>query len=357
MNDKVIQKLIKIAQSLEINDQFENLKCLAFMAEYKYDNYEMFQPGGRFFDHFGRWLGQFHVEDRKIAVEMLCDRLVFVSQREMQELAHHLYYNVIVPEIFKLIIKEENLPPYAFRTVFDQYFKPYLRKTLFIGLSDSARIDYFRRHHIELSQDQVIPFYRSQNDDYTEKLRKETGDPNAKFQQVILVEDFTASGYTLLHKDNDETPDGSLIRILDSHKTIIESADSILIAYYIASRQAIETVEKLIAEVPGYAGKTRFVTAMYLEPENTVKQQKGEPPLNIKIRELCEKYYDYTFENTNTRKGGGIRLGFGGCGLTFSMHSNTPNNSIYILWLDQEKTDNGKHFYPLFRRIDRHRMK
>lgn len=359
MNDKVIQKINKIAQSLGINDhdQVEKLKCLAFMAEYKYNHYDMFQPGGRFFDHFGKWLNQFDIEDRKIAVEMLCERMVFVSQREMQELAHYLYYNVIVPDLFDLIIKKENLLPYAFRTAFDQYFKPYLRKTLFMGLSDSARIDYFRRHHIELSQDQVIPYYRSHHIDYTEKLRAETGDPEAKFQQVILVDDFTASGYTLLHKEDGGKLKGSLMRVLDSHKDIIESADLILIAYYIASRQAIEHVEKLITEVPAYADKTRFVAAMYLELENTVKQQEGELLLNVKIRELCKKYYDNTFENANRRKGGNILLGFGGSGLTLSMHSNTPNNSIYILWLDQDETEDKKPFYPLFRRIDRHRMR
>jgi len=357
INDKVIQGVNKIASSLEINDQLDNLKCLAFMAEYKYDHYEMFQPGGRFFDHFGEWLKQFNVEDRKVAIKMLCDRFVFVSQREMQELAHYLYYNVIVPELFKLIIKKENLPPYAFRAAFGKYFKPYLRKTLFIGLSDSARIDYFRRHHIELSQDQVIPFYRSQNDEYTEKLRKETKDPEAKFQRVILVDDFTASGYTLLHEDEDGKLDGSLMRVLRLHMDIIKSADLILIAYYIASRQAIDHINALIAKVPEYAGKTQFVEAMCLGLENTVRQQEGEPLLNVEIRKLCEKYYDNTFENDDRRKGGNILLGFGGSGLTLSMHSNTPNNSIYILWLDQDETENRKPFYPLFRRIDRHRMR
>lgn len=256
-----------------------------------------------------------------------------------------------------MIIKKENLRPYEFRTAFDIYFKPYLRKTLFIGLSDGARIDYFRRHHIELSQDQVIPYYRSHHDDYIEKLCTETGDAEARFQQVILIDDFTASGYTLLHKESDGTLNGSLIRMLESHKPIIESADKILIAYYIASRQAIDYVDSLIKEIPEYADKTKFVTAMCLELESTVKQREGEPSLNVKIRELCEKYYDDSFETTNSRKGGSIRLGFGGSGLTFSMHSNTPNNSIYILWLPHDDAKNGKHFYPLFRRIDRHRMR
>jgi len=357
MNNQVIQRMNKIAESLKINDQLEELKCLAFMAEYKYDHYDMFQPGARFFDHFGKWLKQFDIEDRKIAVKMLHERMVFVSQREMQELAHYLYYNVIVPKLFELIIRKENLPPYAFRTAFDRYFKPCLRKTLFMGLSDSARIDYFRRHHIELSQDQVIPYYRSHHVDYTKKLRIETRDPEAKFQQVILVDDFTASGYTLLHKEDNGTLKGSLMRVLEEHKDIIESSDLILIAYYIASRQAIEHIHTLIEEIPEYAGKTKFVSAMCLELENTVKQQEGESPLNIKIRELCDKYYDETFENDNTRKGGNIRLGFGGSGLTFSMHSNTPNNSIYILWFDHDDVKDKRNFYPLFRRIDRHRMR
>ena len=357
MNAQLIQRINKIAKSLEINDQVEKLKNLAFMAEYKYDHFDIYQPGARFFDHFGKWLRQFDVGDRKIAVEMLCDRLIFISQREIQELAHYLYYNVIVPEIFKLIIKEENLPPYAFRAAFDRYFKPYLRRTLFMGLSDSARIDYFRRHHIELSQDQVIPYYRSQHVNYIDTLRSETGDPEARFQQVILMDDFTASGYTLLHKEDDGKLHGSLMRVLESHKDIIKSADLVLIAYYIATRQTIDNFNALITEVPEYAGKTKFVSAMCLELKDTVKQHDDESVLNKNIRRLCGKYYDETFENDNTRKGGNISLGFGGSSLTFTMHSNTPNNSIYLLWLDQDETNDKKPFYPLFKRINRHRMK
>ena len=277
MNDKISRRINKLSQSLGIADQIERLDRLVFMAKYKYDHYEMYQPGGRFFDHLGLWLEQFDIEDRKTAVEMLCDRMVFVSQKEMQELAHYLYYNIIVPNLFQLIIKKENLPPYALRTAFDQYFKPYLRKTLFMGLSDGARIDYFRRHHIELSQEQVIPYYRSPYIDYIENLRNEIGDAKAKFQQVILVDDFTASRYTLLHENDDGELDGSLVRVLNTHKNIIESADLILIAYYIASQQAIEHVEALISKVPEYAGKTRFVTAMRIGIENTVKLQDDEP--------------------------------------------------------------------------------
>jgi hypothetical protein len=222
-------------------------------------------------------------------------------------------------------------------------------------LSDGARIDYFRRHHIELSQDQVIPYYRSGHATYTKKLCDETGDPEARFERVILVDDFTASGYTLLHRENDGTLKGSMLRVLEEHKDIIEAADLILIAYYIASRQAIDHVLELIEDVPAYKGKTRFVTAMCLEPKDTVKEREGEPSLNAGIRKLCEKYYEDTFEDEGTRKGGNIRLGYGGSGLTLSTYSNTPNNSIYILWLDHDK--DGKQFYPLFRRIARHRMR
>jgi len=357
MNDQVTQRLNKIAKDLEIDDQVEKLKRLAFMAEYKYDHYEMFQPGGRFLDHLGPWLEQFDVEDRKTAVKMLCERMVFVSQREIQELAHYLYYNEIIPRLFKLIRKKEKLEPYAYRTVFDKYFKPYLRKTLFIGLSDGARIDYFRRHHIELSQDQVIPYYRSNHVECMKKLHEAAEDPEAVFKQVILIDDFTASGYTLLHKEDDGEIKGSLMRVLEEHREIIESADEVLIAYYIASRQAINHVTTLIEEVPEYTGKTDFITALYLEPEYTVKQQEGEPSLNVRIRKLCEKHYDESFEDEGTLKGGGIRYGFGDSSLIFSTYTNTPNNSIYILWLDKDDNKDDKHFYPLFRRIARHRMR
>jgi hypothetical protein len=358
MNEPLSERLNQLAESLELTDDGSRraLRSLAFMAAYKYDHYEMFQPGGRFLDHLGRWLRQFDVEDRPVALEMLQERLIFISHREMQELAHFLYYNVLVPEMLGLILRTEHLPDYAFRTAFDSHFRRYLRRTLFIGLSDGSRIDYFRRHHIHLSQEQVIPYYRSPNTTYTDELRKDTGDAEAAFCQVILIDDFTASGYTLLHRKDDGSLDGSLVRLYNEHKEVIDSASQVLVAYYIASRQAMEHVTKLAEEAPYYAGRLRFVTAMCLEDAFTVKQREGESDLNPKIRQLCEKYYRAEFETINTRKGGNILFGFGGSALTLSMHSNTPNNSIYLLWLHQEAAGESPGFYPLFRRIDRHRL-
>ena len=82
------------------------LNDLDFMARYKYDLYETFVPGRRFLEHLFIWLQQFTPEDRECAIRFVRDRLVFISQREMQDLARFLYYDLIVPEILEWIIQE-----------------------------------------------------------------------------------------------------------------------------------------------------------------------------------------------------------------------------------------------------------
>jgi hypothetical protein len=74
------------------------------------------------------------------------------------------------------------------------------------------------------------------------------------------------------------------------------------------------------------------------------------------VMQLCEDYYDQGFENSNTRKGGDIKFGFGRSGLTVVTHSNAPNNSIFPIWLSRDASPTSKGFIPLFRRIDRHRL-
>lgn len=335
-----------------------DLADLQFMASYKYNHYDMYLPGTRFMDQLALWLAQFAVEDRPIAITLIRRKLIFISQREMQELAHFLYYNQIVPATLALAISQEGLPPYAYVEAFERYFHHYLRASLFIGLSDGARIDYFRRHHIDLSQDQVIPYYRSSPDDYLLKLREALADESAQFRQVFLIDDFTASGYTLAHTTHQGRVEGSLSRLYEVHRHLIDAADRVYVAYYVASRQAIDHVSGLLDHMPGYAGKSQFMAALPLEQQTTIwSNDQDDGDLGRKARELCDKYYSTDLESSNTLKGGGVRYGFGRSGLVLSMHSNTPNNSIFLLWRSSKgsRSDSGGTT-ALFRRIDRHRL-
>jgi hypothetical protein len=362
MKPKLIRDLFA---TLEMSPDDEALlDDLEFMARYKYDHYEMYAPGVRFMDQLVRWLRQFSPEDRSTALQLVRRRLIFISQREMQDLARFLYYNRIVPALLERIIEREQLRPYQFGVAFNNYFKTYIRQSIFIGLSDGAKIDFFRRHHIDLSQEQVIPYYRSSHEDYLASLRSELNDSTANFDWVFLIDDFIASGYTLIHEDPASSSgySGSLCRVYSHHPGLIQAAQGVYVCHYITTRHALERASELASHLAGYQGKVRFLSALILERPSSVNsgvagKDERERQLDENICRLCERYYSNVYEDENSRKGGGIKFGFGGIGLPLATYSNTPNNSIYLLWLQREADTNSRGFQPLFRRIDRHRQR
>src|SRR5437868_2282895 len=122
------EKMRSLLKSLEIPYLTnEILGDLEFMAGYKYDGYEMFGPPVRFFEQLFSWLQQFSESDRPTALKFVRERLIYISQREMQDLARFLYFNRIVPALLELISQEKKLSPYDYATAFQQHYRSYLR--------------------------------------------------------------------------------------------------------------------------------------------------------------------------------------------------------------------------------------
>lgn len=337
---------------------------LEMMSRYKYDHYEMFAPGTRFLEHLYSWLKQFRPEHRQVALEFVRNHLIFVSQREMQDLARFLYFDLIVPEILETIIRDHKLGPFDYGTAFIQHFRGALRRCFFIGLSDGAKIDFFRRHHIDLSQEQVLPYYRASAEEYLRKLREDTGNPEEHFKSVFLIDDFTASGYTLAHEveysgeRKKREIVGALQRVYSYHEDIIDNADAVYLCHYIATESAYQHVLHMAEGMDAYRGKLKCFAALLLPKDLTINpSSKLNYPVLKKIVEMSEEYYDESFEDTNTKKGKGIKFGFGQQGLPVVLYSNTPNNSLYLLWMDRKASPSSKGFSSLFRRINRHRAK
>jgi len=335
------------------------LSDLEFMARYKYDHYETFVPGRRFLEHLFIWLKQFAPEDRECAMRFVRERLIFISQREMQDLARFLYYDLIVPEILEWIIEHNELKPFQYTKAFERYFQSYLRRCLFIGLSDGAKIDFFRRHNIELSQEQVLPYYRTKDEEYVSRLRDDTDDPEADFWAVFLVDEFTGSGYTLMHEEHEQDADqkrlvGSLERVYKHHKSIIDKADIVYLCHYIATANAHSAARRRAEEFPGYRGKFKTMAALTLRPQLGITPETvrtNQSVLDIYL--MCEKYFHSDYDTPNRKKGGGIKFGYGRQGLPLVLYSNTPNNSLFFIWLEAPQA--AQPFHALFKRIDRHR--
>lgn len=349
----------------------EEFRWLSLMARLKYDAYEDFRAGARFIESFLTWLQQFTPADRQFMYDLLRRRLIYIGGDEIQRLVDLFYPRTLERRLLREIAKRMDIPTYKVWTtpLASQEFKKHLRKTLIMALSDGARIDQLRRAtYGVLSNEQFVGMTQVDDEkwkDVLENLRKELGDPAAKFSHLVLVDDFLGTGSTVLREEGGEWK-GRLPRFrqtLDGvpggEAAIFETGWSLQVHHYVAIPKSIQAVEKRTAK----AGEVLGTTKWFRSVDFTYELGLGEE-LSLETDKqfvaLSEKYYNSSIETDSTRKGGYDRmnLGYGKCALPVVMGHNTPNNSVALLWYECEpRVHEGKdepEMRPLFRRRQRH---
>ncbi len=342
---------------------------LRLMSRMKYDGYQEFLAGMRFIESLTDWLQQFKPEHRGIAYDFIKENLVFISLAEMRHLVELFYPETVQPRLIREVAQRRKIPPYrvwADAAAATEYTN-LLRKSLFLELSDGGRIDIFRRANAGLiGNEQIVTAPRINEEkwrDLLKDLRNDTKDGTSRFAFVYLVDDFTASGTTLLRKEADKWK-GKLCRFWedvskgDIAKEIFEDDWKLCVHHYISTVQSETTFKQRDADLRNESGSDNwfrtieFSYGMQLPSEFAVREETLHA-----FRALIEGYYDDVIigNNDHMKKGGeDARYGFGKCGLPLVLEHNTPNNSIALLWSETCGAD-GKHaMRPLFRRRQRH---
>ena len=159
----------------------EEIKAIQIISEIKYDDYQQYTHGMRFIESLALWMRQFDTpEEKDNAYDLVKNKLIYISEEEMRQIVMYSYR----------------------------------RSSLFLGLSDGAHIDFFRRHNPELSNEQVFVHYdfsKEKADDMRKEFQKEQitdymkdnyGEGiNSDFDSFFLIDDFTGSGKSYIRKD------------------------------------------------------------------------------------------------------------------------------------------------------------
>jgi hypothetical protein len=175
------------------------------LAEHKYNKYEMYQPGRLFFEHLYLFLAKLKEdEDKTVALNFVHNSLIFISRDEFQQLAHILYYDRIRQRQLDFVSDLLQVDRYRLHKLTESHeFRNMKRASLFVALSDGARIDYFRRQNLDINNEQVLASY-SVGPEKTEDISRSLSDalqtPDAKFDCLFLLDDFCGSGRTLLRE-------------------------------------------------------------------------------------------------------------------------------------------------------------
>ncbi len=343
---------------------------LELFASYKYDQYQQFAPGRRFLESLALWLGQFSKgEERKVAYEFVRDRLVFISNEEMNSLVDLAFPTIVRPVLLKDAAKAMGVSVHrAKKIVKAKAYRCLQRQTLVLGLSDGARTDRFRRVNAgSVSHEQVFHAYDisdSKAGDMAEKLRRDLAgvlerEPTAeeaRFRYVVLLDDFTASGLSYIRRDRDSGKwEGKITKILKQlsrkeglGQCIAEGNVRVLVVLYIASKQAMKQIEESLECLAFEKGTVEFRVVFELDHATRLESEKEDELFELLKR---KEYFDPKADDEHAEVGeSSMRLGFANGRLPLVLSHNTPNNSVYVLW-----AEDGHSVLGLFPRVSRHR--
>jgi hypothetical protein len=364
MKDELAERLLARVMNWSTEDVSGERPLLQAMAAYKYDEYQQFLPGQRFVESLALWLNDFQSqEDKKLAYDFVLHNLVFFSSAEIQHLVSLAYPDFIRPTLLRSAAVAGGINPHHIVKVANSpHFAVFERSCLFLGLSDGARTDVFRRSNEGLvNHEQVLQTYEISEDRVGKLLKKlrhalKTKVPNfqdgdeARFRTIVLLDDFSASGTSYLRIENGK-PDGKISEftrnLLDpNHPTaqlVRNDQFRILLVLYIATSKAVKHLQANLEQfLKPYAIPFEILVVHPLGPEICIGPDHPFAP-------LLNRYYDESMENDHTRKGGTpITFGYAACGLPVILNHNTPNNSIFPLWAQ------APSLRPLFPRVSRH---
>lgn len=372
MNQEFILGKLSEIMRWDTDRSRDEFAWLGLMSKMKYDGYQDFRAGVRFVECLADWLQQFPtLPERETAYGFVRQHLVYVSPGEMNHLVELFFPETVQWRLMQAAAERAGVPTYQVwaNPASTALYRRLLRQTLFIELSDGARIDVFRRANAGVvNNEQVVTaprFNKAKWDDLLKDLRADLKDDTARFAFVFLVDDFIGSGTTLLRWDAaKKTWSGKMPRFWEDVQkdgvaaTHFEPEWVLCVHHYLATHQATETAAARQAEAlaerknagAGWFERVRLSYGLVLPKTFPVDEDRHGDFLK-----LVKTYYDDAIETKHMKVGGeDARLGFSRCGLPLVLEHNTPNNSLALLWADTAG-GNGKHMMrPLFRRRQRH---
>ncbi len=341
----------------------ETTSRLRTLASIKYDDYGGYSPGVRFMESLSYWLSGFAVSDRAVALDFVLTRLTYVSAAELDHLVSTTYSDVLRPRMVKAAAQSAGLSPWAVtRVVATPEFASLQRRTLILGMSDGARLDKLRRSS-PLSNEQfhqVVVLDDKKAADMKTKLAKALAKAelpgDSTFESVVVVDDFSGSGTTMLRMEADGW-DGKLPKLrehLDDLKKRGVVADNAraLILLYLLTAKAEEQLRDRMKEAGFEEPDFELVSSHTFRPDFPLS-----PETDGEFWRVCSDYFAPKWKNEYTAKGGDdLAHGFSESALPLVLHHNAPNNAPPIIWKDESEGEapRSRVWVGVFPRHERH---
>lgn len=365
MKDNIAERLLAKLMNWETEELKEHAAKLQALAVLKYDEYEQYKPGIKFAEHLVIWLRQFQdAQERADALQFIEEKLLFITNRELNHIIGLAYPDCVKTELRNTVAEQLSLPSWSVARILSSMgFKVALRRSLFLGLSDGARLDRFRRASPELSHEQFAQEYevagrlvKRMAVELQKALSTLGSNDHPTFNRVWLIDDFAGSGYTLIrphdtseirpHDTSEKKFNGKLPKFRErlkdlAQEELVDADSSVNVLLYVASSQATEHVKRTLEE----AKLDWNLHVIHEIPDSSRVQE------STAFAKLCHNYYDPSMKDEHK---GDIPLGYNDCALPLVMSHNTPNNSVCLLWAETGTEPPARNRRALFPRYERH---
>jgi hypothetical protein len=381
MQEQLALRLLRRIMGWDDETAAQEYRWVRLISRLKYDGYGDYLAGVRFAESLAGWLNQFDPKDRQASYDFVKTRLVYFSPAEIQRLVEQLYPRFVEPRLRNAVANELSLPAYIVLSNAEarRRFDRKRRQTLFIGLSDGARLDILRRANTGvLTNDQVVLATHIDDEkwiDLGKKLAENplfAGEQTPVFESVYLIDDFTGSGTTFLRQKKDGAWTGKVKKFWDvlaaarqspaaaGRAIPVSERFSLHIHHYISSDQARNSINERLRFIASTRDVNQWfheviVTEGFLLPATTPISAASDPAMWA----ICDKYYDHDLyerlkEHLEESGQTHAKHGYAHAALPVIMDHNCPNNSISLLWAETDGKSGHHTMRPLFPRRHRH---
>ncbi len=318
----------------------EETAKIVFLGRRKYDRYDHFFPGETFESRLLKWLSNFDKEDRQVAMEIII-ALKFISLYEMKQLAIRTFENARIC-LLRDSINPSNSNWVDYIATRNLKLEDELSKSVFIACADDMNFDFFRRY--------AMRYHSFKKENFVEYYKRDISSMKElpPHKNIFLIDQISASGSTALRKQQGVWK-GKIPRFQEIWKNFIKGNRLYYCPYILTSVSERNLLERLPAYLSECSALPISIVPTCRLPISTCIANKDGKGIDQSkpVARLCNKYYDRFKEDEHTGVEGTVRYGYGSAGLTLILQSNCPNDSLYLLWHEND-------WYPLFPRVIHH---